>query len=277
MQDSVLLFAEPYDYLKLVAPDQTKSVSPPAKGNVGGPFNFPSLSPKGDLIAWGSIVSAAPDVKRFALGLYSVTQHTWQTYGAFDDIGTAAFSHDGSKIAFLAEEPKRNVAFMIFDVATHKMTSVPHPKGIQWRSTLGWSPDGKRLVVETLKSEKSSQIVVFDPRTGDAQAISEGSDPAWSPTGEWIAYYDLRGKKCMLVHPDGTGSKVAKHGGGSLFSPREFGWGLVWSPDGRRLLLNEMKGDLRQLNIDVLLVEIDTGRTTIKSRNGLPVFGWSRA
>jgi WD40 repeat protein len=276
LPDSVLLFAKPYYDVRVVTPDQSLVIRPPVDVPANsGLFNYPSISRKGDLIAWGFAVQGHPRATRFALGVYAISEQRWKTYGDFDDIGATAFSPDGSKIAFVADEPERRDAFLIFDVATGKMTNVPHPKGIRERATISWSPDGKRLVVEIQRSEKSTLIVVLDPSTGDSHPIGEGSDPAWSPTGEWIAYYDLSGKKCMVVHPDGTGTKVAKHGGGSFFIHREFGWGLVWSPDGKKLLLNEMKGDLRYINIDVVLLDLETGRSTTKSKNGLPVFGWA--
>ena len=274
--DSVLLFARPYYDVRVVTPDHSLVIPPPVDVPANsGLFNYPSISRHGDFIAWGFAVQGHPRPTRFALGVYSIAEQRWKMYGDFDDIGATAFSPDGSKIAFVAEESEKRPAFHIFDVGTGKMTSVPHPTGIPERATIGWSPDGKRLVVETMKSEKSSLIVVFDPGTGSAQPVGEGSDPAWSPTGEWIAYYDPSGKKCMLVHPDGTGTKVAKQGGGNVFFPREFVWGLVWSPDGKKLLLNEMKGDWRYINIDVVLLDLETGRSTTKSRNGLPVFGWA--
>jgi hypothetical protein len=46
------------------------------------------------------------------------------------------------------------------------------------------------------------------------------------------------------------------------------------APDGKQLLLNEMKGDLRYIDIDVVLLDIQTSRTTTKLVSSLPVFGW---
>lgn len=275
MPDSVMLFAEPYHYLKLVGPDYAQALPPAVDVNVGG-CSFPSILPKGDLIAWGFIVAMDPQrrrLARFALGVYFIAEQRWKTYGDFDDIGTTAFSPDGSRIAFVAEEPENRDALLILDIATGKMTNALHPKGIPQRATLSWSPDGKRLVVETQKSEKSSLIVVLDPNTGAAQPIGEGSDPAWSPTGEWIAYYDLPGKRCILIHPDGTGTKSVGTSNSTLLSYRRFRYAAVWSPDGKKLLVNVMKGNLDTL--DVMLLDLETGRSTTKSKNGLPVFGWA--
>jgi Tol biopolymer transport system component len=48
----------------------------------------------------------------------------------------------------------------------------------------------------------------------------------------------------------------------------------VWSPDGKKLLLNEYKGDWDS-SLDVMMVDINTGRTTQLSKNGEEVIGWT--
>ena len=79
----------------------------------------------------------------------------------------------------------------------------------------------------------------------------------------------------MLVHPDGTGGELALKLKDSWFASTRFGWGApVWSPDSRQLLFNVVKNDGPAL--DVVLVDIATGRTVTKVTSGLPVFGWAR-
>ena len=73
---------------------------------------------------------------------------------------------------------------------------------------LSWSPDENRLAVVIERGGLPQQVAVLDLRTRDVQAVGEGYAPAWSPAGEWIAYYAR--EKCVLVHPDGTGTKTVK-------------------------------------------------------------------
>lgn len=281
--DSVLLFGT-YADLRVVTRDRALAIKPPVDlGYNDAYFVFPGLAPRGDLIAWGFAVDSQKDRSpysgRFALGVYSIEEQKWKTYGDFDDIGTPAFSPDGSKIAFVALEPVKGKHLLIFDVATEKMTVAnvnakgsPEKGGIPEKAMLGWSPDGKRLVVEFYRSKKPSLIAVIDPSTAEVKPIGEGRDPAWSPTGEWIAYYDDSGERCMLVHPDGTGTKIARKVHGTFFTFRRYGYAVVWSPDGKKLLLNESRGEYGA--IDVVLLDLETGRSTTKTKNGLAAFGW---
>jgi hypothetical protein len=38
----------------------------------------------------------------------------------------------------------------------------------------------------------------------------------------------------MLVHPDGTGSKIVSKAESALFTYRAFGYAVVWSPDSKK-------------------------------------------
>jgi Tol biopolymer transport system component len=174
-------------------------------------------------------------------------------------------------VAFVAQsEGKRDL--LIFDVDTKKMSNAPYPRGMPESGGLSWSPEGKHLAVVIQRGEKPTQVGVLDLTTGEVRSIGEGYEPAWSPTGEWIAYY--AGEKCILVHPDGTGTKSVKDVGGNVLlrGYRSFNAGLVWSPDGKQLLLNEIKGDGPKLN--VMLLDLASGRFSRKSEDSLPVFGW---
>jgi dipeptidyl aminopeptidase/acylaminoacyl peptidase len=272
----MLLFGT-YNDLRISTPTDVRAVKPPIEVIAnGGYFAFPSISPKGDSVAWGFAV--ALDNRRrhqvlYKLGIYSVALHEWKTYGDFDDIGDTAFSRDGSKVALVALSGD-NPELLIFDRTTESVTRGPFHRGMQTSAGLSWSPDGTRLAVVIEKGDLPVQIAVLDLTTGDLHVVGEGYAPAWSPSGEWIAYY--AGDKCMIVRPDGTRTKTIKklpHRIVVLRGGRSFNAGLVWSPDGAQLLLNEIRGD--GPNLDVTLLDLPSGRSKNLLSGGLPVFGWA--
>ena len=249
--------------------------APNDEGFNKGYFAYPALALRGNAIAWGFATGWRSENRpgnrvRYALGLYSLADRKWKTYGDLDDIGDVAFSPDGSRVAFYARQDGKPV-FMIFDIATETLTPFPYKRGMRGHPGPSWSPDGTRLAIE-IRDPEDPVIAVLDLKTGDAPVVAKGHSARWSPTGEWIAYYSHRDReRCLLIRPDGTGLKeAAKAGWGGYFilgSP-------VWSPDASQLLLNESKDDTRT---DVVLVDLASGRRTTKSRRGLPVFGWASA
>ncbi len=257
LPESKLLFAD-YNDVRISTPDSVQQIRPPFdEGYNRGYFAYPSISPHGDTIAWGFATRWQQDKyrARFGLGVYSLATQ------------------------------KQDL--LIFNVATETVTTSPHPQGwLETKGSMGWSPDETRLAIAIqqdqpasslrktkLDADRGPAIGVLEINNGSVQLFGNGFDPAWSPTGEWIAYYDPTGKKCLLMHPDGTGVKTATTVKDSWFSARSFsGTAPVWSAEGRQLLLNVIKNDGPL--IDVVLVDLTSGRTITKSRSGFLVFGW---
>jgi Tol biopolymer transport system component len=292
LPDSIVLFGN-YNDLRVVSRAGEQLLRPPIKeGYNGGYFASPSLSPRGDAIAWGFAVEwqerRRQDRARFALGVYSLTDQKWRTFGDFDGIGTTAYSPSASRIAFVARENARQQLF-IFDVARETWSAAPYPTGgLRQNAALSWSPEGTRLAVEVQRgglpyspqmseadADRNPVIAVMDVEAGNLRMLGEGRDPMWSPDGQWIAYYEPGGARCLLVHPDGTGLTVVKTLRQSFFSYRSFVWGgPVWSPDSRQLLFT-VSAD--ESYVDLMLLDLATGRTTMKLRKGYPIYGWVRA
>jgi hypothetical protein len=100
---------------------------------------------------------------------------------------------------------------------------------------LSWSPDAKQLVFEVVAPD--GPIKIWDLRSNRVNTLGDGAAPAWSPSGEWIAYF--YGDGVRAVHPDGTGEKtiVQRPRAGFIIRRQlEFRESPVWSPDSAHLV-----------------------------------------
>jgi Tol biopolymer transport system component len=193
--------------------------------------------------------------------VYSTSDQKWRTYGDFSQIHATAISGDGSTVASIADEADSDTrGLLLLDVGNGQITKVAKIVAV----TVSWSPDGRELVLGTPGGDIPPQIKIFDINSRSTRELAEGNWPSWSPSGDWIAYFDHSNEKVHLVHPDGTGNRILKNVGGSLLAYRAFGGEPVWSPDEKKLLLNEYKGEGNF--IGVVLLDIDTRLTGLGNR-----------
>lgn len=269
--NSALLFGRYGSNLYVVTPAKTIELKDVTEDGAPAFFRVPSLARTLDRVAW-SVEKADHAV----IGIYTLRDQAWKSFAdvCFGGGGSAVFSPDATKIAFVSKTPSSPInevcpatdqtVWQILDLVTWKTTMLSCC-GWVLSARPSWSPDGKEIVLQHL-----SQIAIVETETGKARTIADGRYPSWSPKGDWIAYFDLQITKCFLIHPDGTGAKVVRETGRG-FGDRAMIYGAVWSPDGGKLLLNE---EDNHEHIRVVMLDVATGSATTKSTNGLAVLDW---
>ena len=103
-----------------------------------------------------------------------------------------------------------------------------------------WSPDGRRLafVVQNAKGDRSTLWVVgLDGRP--PHRVTSGPldlEPTWAPNGRTIAFLRIDPRSyrgaILSMRPDGSGVRPMLSGMRNVAEP-------VWSPDGKRLLVQD--------------------------------------
>jgi hypothetical protein len=288
--DSLLLFGNPYHDLRLVNSTHVQLLRPQY---LTTQFSSPSLARNSALVAWASKIRDAslrvapvaekrkdpydlPIPEQPALAIFSVAENIWKTYPVgpprfrigepFREVSATAVSPNGSKVAFCGGRGAQ-----ILDVATGNFSTI-FPPGC---GSVDFSPDGSHIVVSRIiagpSGDDGGTLSIIDVGSGAVRAIGRGTDPAWSPTGEWIAYLNGR-YECMLLRPDGTGRRTVKNIQPMLGKTGGIAYRPVWSPDGKQLLLNVLAAEA---DYDVYLVDVGSGRITREKKGSSLVFGWT--
>jgi len=284
-----LLVGFPPANLRLITPDEVLQLQDGGRESLV----FPSISANGQVVA--SAIGVEGGEGTIANGLvaiaaYSISERKWTQYSRIRFSGGVAVAPDGGRLAYaLREESAASVRLHIIDLETGAMTTGPilgSYDGIK----LSWSPDGHKIVFEMFQSlpsegpQHAPAILVVDLATGKITKLADGSAPSWAPSGEWIAYLDHSGdtddlrqpwknpnpNRVVLVRPDGTRRKVVYSLPNSGFLQAV----PVWSPDSRKLLLNE-SFDMNKGTVTARLLTLSTGRVMKIAHDVPPIYGWA--
>jgi Tol biopolymer transport system component len=147
-----------------------------------------------------------------------------------------SFSPDGTRLAYETTGPIP--AIIVADADGSHPIAVASGPAVATGMPIAWSADGRRLAftsllaantigtIDTVDADGSHLRQVI---TGPAAEAVDRFAPAWSPDGQWIAFFSTGVSNDVVlnvIHPDGSGPKTLKT------SPADPDLAkLAWSPD----------------------------------------------
>lgn len=302
MPGATLLLGWPLYQLELTSENKTVKI----QNEQGEWLITPSISADGRIVAAARLVEGQFTTLRvrstLVISTYSVITGEWTEYKDMTTLsGPVAISPDGTRFAcFTWGADEATWRLRVVDIKNGSATTFRAlPQRVSGMPQISWSPDSRRIVFDDAPEPPAtstntrdvsnpavtSKIYLLDLGTGAAQEIAEGWLPSWSPSGEWIAYFDYPPQKhdrwpmnimvperINLIHPDGTDSRVV----GSWRAPwDDLRVAPVWSPDSKTILINRVRdeGD----NMNIFLLDLATGEITRKFKKSPPVYAWVAA
>ncbi|HEX3095434.1 MAG TPA: hypothetical protein VHW72_22540 [Candidatus Angelobacter sp.] len=233
---------------------------------------YPSITLDGQQVAAARLRANNP--RRVSISVYSIPEKKWTDYVEGTYAGSIALSPDGLKLAFPGQCTQRPVRIHVLNRSTGE--EVLGPDVADCGAVLSWSPDAKQLVFEVVIHD-ATIIKVWDLRSNGVKTLVSGGAPAWSPSGEWIAYF-YGGNKVKVVRPDGTGERTIvelPRAGFIIRRQLEFRELPVWSPDSAHLLLNVLMTE--EYGMNVLMVDFPSLHKKTVFKNVTPIMGWAGA
>lgn len=149
---------------------------------------------------------------------------------------TARWSPEARFLAFTSRSRPGSSANQLFVAAADgsKERSLT-PRG-RVGTNLSWAPDESQIAFE--KRGAFPKVAVADLR-GRRRVLGEGTEPLWSPTGEWIAFTTLTGgvKQVGIVRPDGSERRLFERPWLRVLGVDD------WSTDGRYIYVSVGGGE----------------------------------
>jgi Tol biopolymer transport system component len=197
-----------------------------------GMDDTPAWSPDGSKIAFMSS-------RNGTFQLYSMDADGTNQQRLIDSkehAGLPSWSPDGRKIAFIKALSKGEAVCILY--VDSGSQSCPLTEVYNVYHVLAWSRDGTKLAFS-----KGDGVYVSDVEDGSTKRLAWTAwNPAWSPTGEQIAYInspDTAGdvveghplNDLFVMNSDGTNQKAVGH-----LNSNWLVWdGPAWSPDGSKI------------------------------------------
>jgi Tol biopolymer transport system component len=149
-----------------------------------------------------------------------------------------SWSHDGRQIAYLGRDRGRLSVYVVrangrgLRLVARRIADAPR---VVSGGALAWSPEDRKLAIVASRRGRH-HLVILDLRTGRIRPLSSGrgvpTSPGWSPDGGRIAFQaQVPGERAVV--------RTVGRRGGTLRNVHRAGGIPLWSPNGRRLAVDE--------------------------------------
>ncbi len=178
---------------------------------------------------------------RWTLGVARSDGSKMQEYANIASPSSICWSNDKFTLALNAAVPEQpNGALLILRLDSSATRQFDTGGSM---TSQCWSPDDHQIVYGVGES-----IRIYDLGERKWRELAKGEDPAWSPDGDWIAYY--HDAAYYAVRPSGADQRL-------IFRKKGHSGGPWWSPDGALVAYmcssgkggNWMGFDSRQLRV----------------------------
>jgi Tol biopolymer transport system component/DNA-binding winged helix-turn-helix (wHTH) protein len=206
-----------------------------------GEATSPAISPDGSRIAFAWNGDPGNDEKGFDLYVKAIGSETLLRLTRNPSTWiSAAWSPDGTQIAFQRTSGPDSGLYSVPALGgpEKKLRST----GVLWVDlpTISWSPDGGSIAFsDWLPSEDRTGIYLFSTATGETERIPNPSkclsqvQPAFSHSGDYLAYWCLNGKEAILHSLSVQGGRLHVV---SVF--QDWPTGLTWSANDTKLIFS---------------------------------------
>jgi len=137
------------------------------------------------------------------------------------------------RIAFFAESGGHSTDIFVVDLADRTSQQVTHGEWVlDWRSWLGWLPDGQHLFFYTSEPKREDRkVVLLDPATGETKIVANLPTSglvwlAWSPDGSRLLW--ATGKVLYVADPGNINPQQIFQAGNDIAEP-------IWSLDSQHI------------------------------------------
>ena len=179
---------------------------------------------------------------------------------SYEPIMSPAWSHDGTRLAFVSFENKRAQIY-IANVATGERRLVSSFPGIN--NAPAWSPDNRKLALVLSQEGTGPKIHVMDLASLQLKQVTQGSaidtEPNWSPDGRSLIFTSGRGGSPQIYRVNLGNGQTER-----LTFKGEYNARASFTPDGKHIVMLHRENGMYNIAIQ----DLENGAIDILTSSG---------